>query len=109
MVFLLSRVWVPVLKLDTCHCCDLQIGRIAVDHMRCYKNTCKKTPIHTYRKEKGFALVCLAVRLSSIMKAVLCTGVYCSTLGVVVAKGEKSTGFKFGFFFSAECGFKSWS
>ena len=31
----------------------------------------KKTQTHTYRKEKGFALVCPAVQLSSIMMAAL--------------------------------------
>ena len=31
----------------------------------------KKKTVHTYRKEKGLALVGLAVRLSSIMKAAL--------------------------------------
>ena len=31
----------------------------------------KQQPVYTYRKEKGFAPVCLAVRLCSIMKAAL--------------------------------------
>ena len=53
----------------------LWIGRKDLGPVCCYNNYQRtiKTPVHTYRKEKGFAPVChcLAVGLSSIMKAAL--------------------------------------